>query len=217
MVKERLRLSLCTCKAHCKPLNIATGRYEGAGRWIPRGTRDNHVKDEKRGLRQRLLTLGDKSNLLPISTPNLPIRQSPKADGGGSVIKCFEDEFLYLSSCPTTSPKTMLLFVNDPRLHEEFNLPQPSEILSGNTGKYALRPDRQVNEAFIFVENRCCNILALLDNIDVEEEVEEESRNTLAHAVFDHLVNLNHQKGVQWSQHRAPSRPSAFLVVNTGG
>jgi hypothetical protein len=97
-------------------------------------------------------------------------------------------------------------------LHGEFTLPPIGEILCGNTGKYALRSDRQANEMFILVESRCCNILALLGNIDNREV----SRNALAQAVVNHLVHLNHQKGMQWAHYRAPPGLSPFIVVNTG-
>lgn len=208
MGKERSPLCLCICKIHCRIFNIITGRYEGTGRWIPRGSRDNHARDEKR------LRCERKSDypLPPLPNP------SSLEDNNKSLITSFEDEFIYLSSCPITSLTKPLLFLNDPCLHGEFIPPQINEIIRGNTGKYALRPDRQVNEAFILVENRCYNILALLDNI----ESDEESKNALAQAICDHLVHLNHQKGMHWAQHRGIPQGSitsgapSLAVVNTG-
>lgn len=212
MGKERSRLCLCTCTTHCRTFSVATCRYDGTGCWIPRGTRDNHARDEKRLRAERSRKLDYQP---PIPPPN-----PPSLEGNTSPIKCFEDEFMYLSSCPTTSLTKPLLFLNDPCLHGAFVPPQFGEIIRGNTGKYALRPDRQVNEAFIFVENRLCNILALLDNIDSGED----SKNALAQAVCDHLVHLNHQKGMQWAQYRgilqgsaAPrSEAPSLVVVNPG-
>jgi hypothetical protein len=165
----------------------------------------------------------------PLSSPSVPkdpSSQYPSSevsspeDRDKSLLKCFEDEFSYLSSCPTTSLTKPLVFVNDPDFYGEFTPPPFDEMLMGNSGKYALCPYRQANEAFIYIEYRCCNILAHLGNIEGTEE-----RDALALAISDHLVYLNHQKGVQWAQHRgANTVPAAqgatsglaLLVVNTG-
>ena len=220
-MKKRQPLSLCTCKSHCRTFNAVTGRYEGIGRWIPRGTRDNHVRDEKRG--RSLITLGGKTldSPPPPSISSGPSTQyptsdnSPSKDRDKSLLKCFEDEFLYLTSCPTTSLTKPLIFLNDPDLNGEFISPEFEEMLMGNSGKYALCPHRQANEAFIHIEYRCCNMLAHLGNIKGTEE-----RDALALAISDHLVYLNHQKGIHWARYRgtvqgATSGP-ALLVVNTG-
>ena len=220
-MKKRQPLSLCTCKSHCRTFNAVTSRYEGIGRWIPRGTRDDHVRDEKRG--RSLITLGGKTldSPPPPSISSGPSTQyptsdnSPSEDRDKSLLKCFEDEFLYLTSCPTTSLTKPLIFLNDPDLNGEFISPEFEEMLMGNSGKYALCPHRQANEAFIHIEYRCCNMLAHLGNIKGTEE-----RDALALAISDHLVYLNHQKGIQWARYRgtvqgATSGP-ALLVVNTG-
>lgn len=227
-MKKRQLLSLCSCKSHCKTFNAVTGRFEGTGRWIPRGTRDDHVRDEKRESARSLITLGGHGNrsknldyLLP-SVPKDPSIHYPPSDARScedrdkSLLKCFEDEFSYLSSCPTTSLTKPLVFLNDPGFHGEFIPLSFDEMLMGNSGKYALCPSRQANEAFIYIEYRCCNILAHLDNIEGTEE-----RDALALAISDHLVYLNHQKGIHWAQHRGtrtvPAQgATALLVVNTG-
>lgn len=224
MKKKRQLLSLCTCKSHCRIFNVVTGNYEGTGRWIPRGTRDNHIRDEKRGGSLIATFLGGRGsskvleNALPLSVPKDPSIQHPSSssdDRDISLLKSFEDEFLYLSSCPATSLTKPLIFLNDPVLHGEFIPPQFKEMLTGNSGKHALCPYRQANAAFIYIEYRCCNILAHLGNI----EGMGPERDVLGLAISDHLVYLNHQKGVHWAQHRngvSTQGTASVPVVNTG-
>jgi len=214
MGKERSAHCLCTCKAQCQILSPTTGRYYG--RWIPRSTRDAHVRDERNRRRQdnlqRLRTLD------PLAvTPLIRVVNQDES------ISRFRDEFLFLSNSPTTSLKNPLVFINNPLTNGEFVAPRFPEILEPNSGIYALRSDLRINQAFITTENRCCNIFAFLRTIRHSRD----SRDALMQALVDHLVFLNYQKSLRWAQFRGGQSTSGLtrtpsgeakspLIVNSG-
>jgi hypothetical protein len=205
MGKERSSLCLCTCKAQCQILDPTTGRYDG--RWIPRTTRDVHVRDEKNRRRQRQL---QHLHTLDPSAVTLPIRAVNQDDES---ISHFQDEFLFLSHSPITSLKNPLVFTNNPLTNGEFVAPEFPEILEPNSGIYALRSDLRVNQAFIMTENRCCNIFTSLRTMKSSKD----SRDALMQALVDHLVFLNYQKSLQWAQFRGGQSPGGLTRTSNDG
>jgi len=203
MGKERSAHCLCTCKAQCQILSPTTGRYYG--RWIPRSTRDAHVRDERNRRRQ--------DNLQRLRTLD-PLAVTPliRVVNQDELISRFRDEFLFLSNSPTTSLKNPLVFINNPLTNGEFVAPRFPEILEPNSGIYALRSDLRINQAFITTENRCCNIFAFLRTIRHSRD----SRDALMQALVDHLVFLNYQKSLQWAQFRGGQSTSGLTRTPSG-
>jgi hypothetical protein len=218
MEKRRSPLCLCTCKNQCLSLNPTNGRYEGSGRWVPRSTRDNHVRDDKRGRRQSQM----QHLLLDHTVATYPTQVADPVKEDNESVARLQDEFLLLSSCPTTSTNKPLIFVNSPISNGEFVTTKFPKILEPNSGKYALRSDRHINQVFIMTENRCCTIYASLQVM----ENSRDSRDALMQDVVDHLVYLDQQKGYQWAQYRIGQAPRGMptpnnearlpLIINSG-
>jgi len=219
--KMRSSLCLCTCKNQCLILNPTNGRYEGEGQWVPRSTHHNHIRDDRRRKMQRQIQRS--RSVLDRSALMQPPQMADPGNQDERSLSCFWDEFLFLSSCPTTFIKKPLIFVHNPVSNSEFLTTEFPDILKPNSGKYTLRPDQHVNQEFLMTENRCCNIFASLQAIKKSKD----SKNSLMQAIVDHLVYLNQQKGLQWAQCRrgrtarglptlANDEARLPLIVNSG-
>lgn len=160
--------------------------------------------------------------LLDHSVATYPTQVADPIKEDKELVARLRDEFLFLSSCPTTSAYKPLIFFNNPISNGEFVTTKFPKILEPNSGKYALRSDLHINQVFIMTENRCSTIYASLRVIKNARD----SRDALMQDVVDHLVYLDQQKGYQWAQYRTGQAPRGAptsnnevrlpLIVNSG-
>ena len=193
---------ICKCKSHCTLFNPVTGTYEGDGHSIPRGTRDQHVKDDKRH---------DHDQAVAIVTTPSQLAESALASQGvrNRWIQRIADEIPLLSSFPVTARNKPLVFKRQPASNGVFQWPGDLDMTIGNHGTYALATNESANQAYLAVEQRLCELFSFVryshDN--------SEPTNSLLDRLHRELCRLNHEKEVEWSQQRIDPNIS---YVSTG-
>ena len=192
-------LVLCTCSSLCRVYNPATGSYEGNGLWIPRSTQNDHVRDQRRS---------------KVLVPRMPI-DSTQLDTSSAKLDAMHAEVKWLSTLPISSSTKSLEFLHDPMTSGPHALPSLSDMLKANYGKFSLKAYRPVNQPLLTVELRYTQIFNTLRTM-IHASRNEEKGNTLQAMVYDELIRLNSQKGLQWSQQRVAHNPQGVLIINTG-
>jgi len=192
-------LVLCTCPSLCRIYNPATGSYEGNGLWVPRTTCDNHVRDQR-----RTKTL----------VPRMPINSTP-LDICSAKLDAMRAEVKWLSTLPITSSTRTLEFIHNPMTSGPHALPSLSDMLKTNCGTFSLKSNRPVNQPLLMVELRYTQIFNFLQTATYTSRNEEKS-SMLQAMVYDELIRLNSQKGLQWSQQRVAHNPQGAIIINTG-
>ena len=130
-------------------------------------------------------------------------------------LKPLQDEIEWLSGCPVSSLVTSFVFCNDPVSTGIFIMPLQDETIHPNHGLYALRLDCGANSAFLHAENRYCNMLWTIHQMqgaNVNPLGLEETREM----ILEQLACLNREKSFQWAQQRAHVNHSGAILVNTG-
>jgi len=192
-------LVLCTCPSLCRIYNPVTGSHEGSGLWIPRSTRNDHIRDQRR------------SKAL---VPRMPIN-STQLDTCSAKLDAMCAEVKWLSTLPITSSIKPLEFLHNPMTSGPHTLPSLSDMLKANYGMFSLKADRPVNQPLLTVEFRYAQIFNTLRTATYTPRNEEKG-NTLHAMVYDELIRLNSQKGLQWSQQRVAHNSQGPVIVNTG-
>ena len=206
------KLCICTCRSYCRTLNPILGVYEGSGCWIPRGTRDSHVRDDKRRFQN-----GTRIRAMAPHVNSQVDHECDKSYGAQATIKIklLQDEIKWLSGCPVSSLATSFVFCNDPVSTGISIMPLQDETIRPNHGLYALRSDCGANSAFLHAENRYCNMLWTIHRMqgaNVNPLRLEETREM----ILEQLTRLNREKAFQWAQQRVHVNDSGAILVNTG-
>ncbi|KDR77504.1 hypothetical protein GALMADRAFT_65801 [Galerina marginata CBS 339.88] len=170
----------CKCKSHCTVLNPITGRYEGDGQLVSRGTRDNHTQDDKR---------------LVINAP--AAAPTPVANPGENLWSSRIHAELDTLKDLVIDLKVPLVFRNKPEDHGVFRWPTEVEIIIPNHGVHSLTQHR-VNREFLFTENRICQLVVLLS----DRYGQDDQAKALLDRLFSELGHLTRQKEVQWTMQR---------------
>jgi hypothetical protein len=211
-IRTRPKLCICTCRSYCRTLNPISGVYEGSGCWIPRGTRDSHVRDDRRRLQN-----GTRIRAMAPHVNSQVDHEGDKSYGAQATIKIklLQDEIEWLSGCPVSSLATSFVFCNNPVSTGIFIMPLQDETIRPNHGLYALRSDCGANRAFLHAENRYCNMLWTIyrmQGANVNPLGLEETREM----ILEQLTRLNREKYFQWAQQRVHVNDSGAILVNTG-
>ena len=181
---------ICKCKSHCTLFNPVTGAYEGDGHSVPRNTRDQHVKDDKRH-----------DQAITIATTPLQFGESALLASQGiqsGWIQRIVDEISLLSSFPVTAHNKPLVFKHQPASNGVFQWPGDLEITIGNHGTYALAAGESANQAYLAVEQRLCELFSFVRH----SHDTSESTNSLLDRLHRELCRLNREKEIEWSQQR---------------
>lgn len=218
---KKSKTCLCTCRSHCTTYNASTNSYEGNGNMLPRGTRDNHLRDDKRLATQERTTSPSwrsripsfrRRSLRPSSVEVEPPPLSPPSveDANLNFIRLLKDELLWYCELPLSSPHRPLQFIHDPASNDQYATPPGEELLHPNAGLYALRLDCPCNTALLATESRLCEMVSLLTAMDRTEEGE-----ALIERIQEELDLMSREKGVHWDEQRGNLSPDR-IFVNTG-
>ena len=220
---QRSRTSLCKCRSYCTTYNAWTRTYEG-GRLLPRSTRDNHMKDDKRlsasqHARSRMLTLTQQSGRP--SSFSMQVEQPHGLEESlAAQLVLTENELSWHSQQPFTSLSAPLVFIQQPQNSGPFYVDPEVTTLEPNTGIYALNERCQVNAVFLSSERRLHEIMTNLSNILCHAESANPSNPTSTPDLLDQACNLlmdmQRQKEYQWAQQRGRIHGIDGVFVNTG-
>jgi hypothetical protein len=187
--------------------------YEGEGTIQLQTTCWNHAQDDKHREREREINsyqsysaaTGSRTIDTGTNTECSKFQMLEK-----SWIRSWEQEVLWLSELPLTSPTAPLVFVNNPLTHGEYKSPSISDSPYPNSGLHALDVRRHPNAAFLATENHFFELLGFIESMkQFHESV------SLLNRLFDELSRLDRQKELQWAQQQAELTPGKF-IVNTG-
>jgi len=197
------KLVLCKCQSHCTRLNPGTGKYEGDGHWIPGSTRGTHQRDDRRA----------RGAMFPEPTLALGRNDLIASKLGG-----LQDEISWLASLPISSTNRRLDFTRNPLTEGPYSPPRMDDMLKPNHGIFSLKSYSRVNQTFLMVENRCCQIVSILVAMTLEHSGHEDKRTKALAMAYDSLIRLSSQKGIHWSQYRVQGDPNSIhpIIVNTG-
>lgn len=203
------RKSLCRCHLYCTKLNRTTGEYEGLGKLVSRATKSLHASDSRR---ESTSAYGYSSN----NFRSITRRRTNPTDGCNSddsqaMLELILRESEWMSSWSVTSPTAPLIFINDPRLNGVYEQPSPDNLLSANTGKYALDSNSQRNETFLQVENSYCSMVHRL--LDLRPSI---GRTVALNLIEQKLAEIHGKKGLKWEQIRSEHAHLDNNIVDTG-
>lgn len=186
--------------------NLVTGLYEGRGSIVPRSTRDNHVREDKRHAHNH-----NRRNTPPSRIDqNADAFLYPLGESTQTWITLIESEVECRSRLLVSSPFEAFVFLRSPELEGPYTEPCDAQLMRPNLGVYALHPGHRMNAAFLETENRFCELFSMLSTLNPTAEMQALKDN-----IHNELRRINRQKGMQWAQQRS-RQTGDMVVVDTG-